>query len=399
MSRKSILFISTQLPFPPKSGGTIKSWNYLNNLVEKYEVGLACLLKDHDADYLEDFKKKLTLKHFVNQALVVGRNPLNLLRSYLGFPCLNVYRNYSASFKKKVASIADQYDAILVDHYEVFQYVPSNYRGKVILHTHNAEFELWQRMAELTHNPLMKLAVQLESKRVLRYERKIIQRADLSYATPSDIESYQKQGISTEKIHVTYHLGNDDLLNLEAMAFEKTEESLLFMGTLSWEPNIDGILWFIEEVYPLIQKKQPTVQLYVLGKAGDDRLEKASKNRKGIQLCGFVEDLDSYLKKSRVFIAPLRFGSGMKVKVLEGMYRGIPIVTTEVGAEGMEVKAGEDLLIAKDAREFAEKCLQLLEDPILWNTLSVQSRKKAAELYTWQPLFLQMNLALDKVFE
>ncbi len=397
MSKPSILFITTQLPYPPKSGGTIKSWNYINDLKSRYELGIVSLLKDDDAEHLDGFKKLFQFKHSIFQEVDVKRNLFTLLRSYLGFPCLNVYRNYSSKIKDEVDTIAGGYDAIIVDHYEVYQYVPRNFHGKVILHTHNAEFELWQRMAELNSNPLIKFALKLEAKRVLNYERAILKHSDLCYATPSDIKAYQNQGIDTQRIKVTYHLGNDELLELDELQFDKTEEALLFMGTLSWEPNIDGILWFVADVYPRLLSDHPKLTLYILGKVSDERLEKACSAYPGIKLCGFVDDINSYMKKSRVFIAPLRFGSGMKVKVLEGMYRGIPIVTTKVGAEGLSVEDQKELMITDNASAFAEKCKLLLKNKAIWDCLSSNSRLKAREMYRWKPLFDQMEQELKKV--
>ena len=399
MSKRSILFVTTQLPYPPKSGGKIKSWHYLKDLQKKYQIGLASLLKDDDSSYIEEFQGLIDFKDFYTRPLQVNRNIISLFKSYIGFPCLNVFRNYNKEFKEKVAALAKDYDAILIDHYEVFQYVPEDYKGKVILHTHNAEFEIWKRMENLSSNPLIKIALRIEAKRVLSYEKKIISRSDLVYATPSDIECYQEVGIQTDKIKVTYHLGNDELLDLPLTDFNATEKAMIFMGTLSWEPNIDGLLWFIEEVYPLILKKHADLKFYILGREADDRLRIAADPFPSIELCGFVDDIGEYLKKCRVFLAPLRFGSGMKVKVLEGMYSGVPIVTTKVGAEGIEVEDQKELLIADDAKSYAEKCIQLLEEKDLWNQVRENGRKKAAEKYTWQPLFKMMDEDLLKTFD
>jgi len=397
MAKPSILFISTQLPFPPKSGGTIKSWNYISHLAERYEVGLACLLKEDDEEHLSAFKAKLSLTHCIVKALDVPRNILSLINSYLFSHSLNLYRNRSKSFQSKISKVAGEYDIILIDHYEMFQYIPENYSGKLIVHTHNAEFSLWQRMAEVSSNPLIKLALRMEAARVKRYEQRIFQKADLIYATPADIQSFRKAGIDSEKFSNTYHLGNEALLSLPNIEFDQTEKSLIFMGTLSWEPNIDGLLWFIEQVFPKIIKQDEKVKFYVLGKQSDKRLAKISQHIPQIELCGFIEDIDEYLKRSRLFIVPLRFGSGMKVKVLEGMYRGLPMVTTEVGAEGLEVEADQHLLIANEPERFANSCLRLLKDKELWTALRDSSRELVAEKYTWAPLFKEMDESLEQL--
>ncbi|MEQ8907843.1 MAG: glycosyltransferase [Vicingaceae bacterium] len=396
-AKRSILFISTQLPFPPKSGGTVKSFHYVKDLSQRYHLSVACLLKDDDADYVEEFQKQVKLERCLVEPHQTSRNALTLLKSMLGFPCLNVYRNYSVPFKQKVETVISEYDIVLIDHYEVFQYVSKDFKGKVVLHTHNAEFMLWQRMSELESNPIKKALLKNEARRVKKYEQAIFDQSDLVYTTESDQELYKKHGFQLSNFSTTYHLGNDQLLAKEDLKFEETELALTFMGTLSWEPNVDGLLWFLNEVWPTLKTKFPQLIFYILGKEPDERIKKRCANEAQIVFTGFVEDLDDYLKKTRVYLAPLRFGSGMKVKVLEGLYRGVPTVSSSVGAEGLQVKDGQHIMIADTAEGFISKCILLLEEADTWTQLRNQSRKVAAEKYRWAPLFERMDEALKKL--
>lgn len=396
--QKSLLFITTQLPYPPKSGGTVKSWNYIKDLAQRYNLSLATLLKDDDADFVEDLKEQISFHHFLAEEHQTERSALSLLNSYLGFPCLNVFRNYSPSFYSKVQSILEQFDMVIIDHYEMFQYVPKSYSGKLILHTHNAEFMLWRRLAELESNPLKKLLLKLEAKRVAQYEQSIFDRSDLIFTTESDQELYQKHGFKLGNVKTTYHLGNEQLLELEDLNFSDTELALSFMGTLSWEPNVDGLLWFLNEVWPLLIKDFPQLKFYILGKDPDPRIKNLAEGDAQIIFTGFVKNLDDYLKKTRVYLAPLRFGSGMKVKVLEGLYRGVPTVSTSVGAEGLKVEDNKHIMIADQAKDFAAKCIRLLQDKNQWNILRNESRLLADKHYRWSPLFDRMDASLKKLF-
>ena len=394
MNNQSILFLTTQLPFPPKSGGTIKSWNYVQFLARNYRLSIASLLKDDDEKHVENFKQAIQLEHFVSEKLSIERTPLNLLKSYFFSPCLNVFRNYAPAFSRQVDELLQSTDAVIVDHYEVFQYVTKNFKGKVIMHTHNAEFMLWQRMSELTNNPIKKLILKIEAIRVKKYEAVIFNQSDLIYSTPSDIELYKRHGFSTKKHQITYHLGNDTLLQLPDLNFSSTEKAITFIGTLSWEPNIDGICWFIDYCWRTIKAKHPDCKLYILGKSPDERIYKAAKKDPQIIFTGFVKELDTYLQKTRVYIAPLRFGSGMKVKVLEGLYRGTPCVTTSVGAEGLNVRNGEEILIADEPESFTRDCLTLLEDEGTWNKLRSNARSVAKKEYLWVNLFERMDRSM-----
>lgn len=392
-----ILFLTHQLPYPPKSGGTVKSWNYVSFLAKTHNLSVGCLLKGDDKDHLNGFAAKVTLENLYCKGLDVERTPLNLVKSYLFSTSLNVFRNYSSSFKKSIASVIANYQIVIVDHYEMFQYVPDSYTGKVVMHTHNAEFMLWQRMSELTSNPIKKLILKLEAVRVKKYELEIFKKSNLIFSTPSDITLYKKYGFDISKHAITYHLGNDNLLELPSLEFEKTEKAITFIGTLSWEPNIDGICWFIENCWAIIKNQHPDCKLYILGKNPDQRIRKAAKKDPQIIFTGFVKNLDIYLEKTRVYIAPLRFGSGMKVKVLEGLYRGTPCVTTSVGGEGLEIKNEEHILISDDANSFSSDCLRLLENKTLWVKLRDNARKIAKDKYRWDDLFLAMEKSMKKL--
>ncbi|MCB0801838.1 MAG: glycosyltransferase [Flavobacteriales bacterium] len=397
MPSTKILFLTTQLPYPPTSGGTVKSWNYVMHLARNYSLSVACLLKDDDEKYEKEFLSSVNLDNYISEPLNTPRSAINLLKSYFSAPCLNVFRNQSNSFNKKIEAASLSADIILVDHYEVFQFVPKNYKGKVIMHTHNAEFMLWQRMADLCNNPFKKIVLSLEASRVKKYEKLLFSQSDLIFSTPSDIDLYKTHGFNTQKHHVTYHLGNDSLLDLPDLNFNETQKAISFMGTLSWEPNIDGLIWFLEQVWPLVIKQEPEVLFYIMGKNPNERIVKACKNDKRIILTGFVKDLDSYLQKTRAYIAPLRFGSGMKVKVLEGLYRGVPSVATPVAAEGLELTNGRDIFIHENAKDFAEACIKLLRNESIWNQFKDNTRKIAAEKYTWKELFKSMDKVMEEL--
>ena len=378
-----LLMISIELPFPPTSGGRMKSWNMLKYLGQRMEVGLACPLK-YGSQELPEFQRNMPLRHFLFKPVEVGRSGKNLVKSYLkGIP-LNVYRSRSERLLRQVAEVANEYDVILLDHYESFQYLPPNYRGRVIFHTHNATYLMWERYASGEGPLLQRWASALEARRVKAYERKACERTDLVFASPNDIDALVAVGAPREKFRETYHLGDDGQLDLPSLQFEETENSLLYIGTLNWEANVDGLLWFFAEVWPLLIKKNPSLTMYVVGSKPDPRLLQAATPYPTIEFTGFVKDLEPYFQKSRLFLAPLRFGSGIKVKVLNSMCRGLPIVTTSVGAEGLAARHMEHLSITDNASEMAASIELLMQDQSAWERIESGSRALVREKYTWQ---------------
>lgn len=397
MKKLKILFITTQLPYPPISGGVIKTYYLIKHLSKTHHVQLACFLKNDDEANQKGFLEKVELQEYKGISLNVSRSIPNILKSYLRSTTLNNYRNRHTGFRKLVKQQSMQSDLLFVDHYEMFQYVPKNCKAKIVLHTHNAEFALWKRMSNIDGNPFKKLMLALEAKRVLRAEKAAIEQADLIFATPSDISLYKKEGIHSPHFQRTYHLGNDEFLYKRELFYHTSQKCILFVGTLGWEPNVHGLLWFLKEVWPSLQENVPDLVFYIVGKKADKRLMQLNLGENVI-FTGFVEDLEEYYSKARAVVVPLKFGSGMKVKLLEAMYRGIPIVSTSVGAEGIQLKCGENAFIEDEADQFALKIERLITDPEKWSKFSKNSRQLAKEKYCWKDLFEEMDKELQKLF-
>lgn len=393
---KKLLFITPELPFPAQSGGKVKSMKLLEALAEKYVVTLACPLKLDDADHLEDFYQGSPCKDHIHQPVAVGRTAGNLARSYARGVPLNVLRSFDKTLQREIASVADDHDVVVLDHYEVYPYLPESFKGLTIYHAHNAYYKMWERYAQLPGNPLMRAAAGLEARRVLHAEAGVASKADVVFAAPNDAAELIKAGVPEGKLHDTFHLGDDKQLALPELHFENTQKKLMYVGFLGWEANVQGLLWFIDNVWPRLLLTEPDLEFDIVGKNPDKRLQNAAAAHAGITLRGYVADLQTVYRDSRVSVAPLLFGSGMKVKVLDAMARGMPTVTTSVGAEGIELTQGKHLLVADKPGEMADSINALLTDPWLWQRLQENSRQLIQERYTWRQLFNKMHAVIDR---
>jgi glycosyltransferase involved in cell wall biosynthesis len=388
--RPKLLMLTIELPYPPTSGGRMKSWNMLKYLANTFDVGLACPIR-YGNEHQDEMKQQVELRHFLHDTVEIPRSAKNLLISYaLGMP-LNVYRDRSSQLKSEVAAVADQYDMILVDHYESAQYVPDDYRGKVIFHAHNATFLMWERYAGSDASWPYRLVTWAEGKRVKSSEKKICERADRVFASPNDIDTLVSIGVDRTKFRETYHLGDDSQLALPSLRFEDSRPVLLYVGTLNWEANVDGLLWFFNEVLPLVLAKHPDIVVKIVGGKPDQRLLDGARHLPQVVFAGFVKDLEPLFNEARVSLAPLRFGSGIKVKVLNSMCRGLPIVTTSIGAEGIDARHMQELAITDTPTEMAQAIDTLLTDRTAWQVLEQGSRNKVREKYTWEKVLGSMK--------
>ena len=395
---KKLLFLTSELPYPANSGGKLKSLQLLQRLMREYDVSLACPLKLDDRLHVIRF---LAEHRGLHQVLVcatdVARTPLNLARSYLAGVPLNVFRTANSELADQVEAAIHDFDAVFVDHYESAQFVPDDYRGLRIYHAHNAYYKLWQRYAEQGGNPLYRLAAAIESKRVRKAEVALCERSDLVFASPNDIDALVAAGASARHMRETYHLG--DAANLRQPRLHRDAQSrrLLYVGNLAWAPNAVGLEQFIEQVWPRLTAGYPDVRLDIVGRGATASLAQSAAADPRITLHGFVEDLEPLYRSAALSIAPLTFGAGMKVKVLSAMARGLPTVTTLVGAEGIDAKHGKHLMVSHTAADMADDIGQLLDDDVLWQRLSGESRKLIADRYTWDGLFQSMLSAMRQV--
>ncbi len=389
VERKKIIHITIHLPFPTNHGASLyNSYMLSTYLNRRHDLFFACFLKGDDSKYKDAFLADTGIKKYYFEELNVERNPVNLIKSYAKGITINMFRSYSATFQKKINEIANDYDIIVAEHYEAMQYIPKNFNGKVVFRTHNAEFLIWSRYANVEKSFLKKFVINQEARRIRKWELKYVKHADIILGAPNDNEQHEPD---PEKRKLKYkeflHLGQDEQINLPIPDFDQLQNALLYVGTLTWEANIDGLIWFVEGAWLGLKNKFPDLKLYVIGKNPDKRLIDLEKKYPDIMITGFISNLEDYFTKCKVNIIPLRFGSGMKVKTINGLCRGIPIVTTSIGAEGLNVTHQKDIFIADEIENFAHYIERLLAEKITWQTMAFDSKRTAAKYYTWETLY------------
>jgi polysaccharide biosynthesis protein PslH len=172
-------------------------------------------------------------------------------------------------------------------------------------------------------------------------------------------------------------------------------DRILHIGTLLWPPNADGLLWFLNAVLPLIRRTQPHATVDIVGTRPPRSVTAAAARHSGVSVHGFVPDLSALLQRASVLVIPLRAGAGMRVRILNGLAQGMPIVTTTVGCEGIDVVPGEHLLVADTAEQFAAATVQLLAQPDEAATLGQRGRALIVEKYDIRAV----GAAIDAVYE
>jgi glycosyltransferase involved in cell wall biosynthesis len=394
-----ILFLTQILPYPPDSGPKVKTWHVLKYLSQSgHKITLASFIRPEEEPYVETVREICSQVHVVP----IKRSRLAdigyLLRSqFSGRPFL-IERDDIHEMRSLVNGIveAESVDVIHADQLTMTQFaLPFAHRpdGKpaLVFDAHNAVWTIVKRMNE-TLPFYYKIPLFFEAKRIKEYEAMIVAEfnSTLAVAEPDRkalieaVTEYHPK-LAAEDLPISVIPIAVDTQKIQPVPRQTDFLNILTMGTLYYPPNADGIRWFIQDVFPLVQEALPDVKLTVVGKNPPKDFLRFSEESNGrIAITGYVPELDPYFAASTIMVIPVRAGGGMRVRILEAFARAMPVVTTTVGLEGIEAEPGLDVLVADTPDEFSRSVIDLLGNKDLQTRLAMNGRRLAEGKYDWQ---------------
>lgn len=381
-----ILFLTPRQLDAPHSGGTIKSAALLAHLEQRHEVEVATFGPGWDRP----------TGRTVTIALERPRSVGRLVASYVRRIPLSIERTRSPRMAAAVAaSIADRPpDAVVVDGWLMARYLPPGFTGRRLLHQHNAEHRMWHRQADLERSRWRRLAIRAEAARVERYERSIVGRFHVVFAV-SEADRYALLALGAPApVPLLPNVPVPTLLDREPLR-PITEPTVLHLGTLSWPPNLEGVDRFLREGMPALRGAVPNVRLLVAGAGAPASLREQVDRTPGVELAGAPADDEPLYRGARCFLDAGLGGAGTRVKILNALARGLPVVATRDAADGLEVEAGRDLLVVDDAAAAAVAVARVLRDDAAWTSLSEHGRAVIRERYRPDVTFSALDRALE----
>lgn len=376
-----LLFLTETIPYPPDSGGRIKTYNTLRILSKDHDVHCHALVRDEK--YLQYEKALANLCSTVTLHFVKRRRIVELataLHSTLtGSPFL-VRRHFHRDVFARVVKASEQgrFDAVYCDHLSMMEY-GRHLRLPIVLDAHNVEYSIVRRHAGTLGWSPLRLFAEMEWRRLERYERSQYSACRLIFAV-SGVDAQTiglLAGAATPVVPVPISV---DLAKMRRQCQVVRDPEILFVGGLQWPPNADAVLHFISDVFPLVKRAVPAARLTVVGR-GPDAILRRVGDQPGVQFVGHVEDVERYFEQSRVMVVPIRSGSGMRVKILDGLGRRLPVVTTSIGCEGIDAVAGTHVLVGDTPEEFARLVVEVLGDDTLANGLATRGFELAQQVY------------------
>lgn len=379
-----LLWVKAGGLLPPDMGGKIRSYNILKQLARRHEITLFTFYPEHpDDQHLRGngffthivpvplpLPARRSLGEYLRAArIMAARRPVTIDK----FLYPEVRRRYA----ELLAS--DTFDVVVCDFLVPASLMHWKTPPPTILFTHNVEAQVWERHYKVTTNPLMKIVCWLESRALSGAERHYVELADQVLAVSENDRAFFLQFVDASRVSVIP-------TGVDTEYFQPSPEpeqpgAMVFTGTMDWMPNEDGVAYFADKIFPLIQHEIPDAAFWAVGRRPPRRIQALASG--SVIVTGAVDDIRPYLGKAAVCVVPLRSGSGTRIKIFEAMAMGKAVVSTTMGAEGLPVSHGENIILADEPGDFARQVVQLLRDPQRRTQLGQAARRLVEENYGW----------------
>lgn len=382
----NILFISSEIPYPPDHGHHIRTYHTLKGLAADnsiYFVGFAKQTKEllHQSAIAPFCKSVDVFLLFAGSGwrLLAGLF-LNLFSS---LPFV-VQRYCRPGARERIREILRTVpiDLVHVDLLHVSGYLEELGTVPKVMVNHNVESLRFRRRLSAERNPAAKVYFYVQYLKLRRYERQVCPKFDLCVAV-SEVDKNVLTRLCGRGNFVTVPNGVDTDYFRPSGA-DKKANTLMWVGSMASPYNADAVDYFLRDIWPLIRSRNPQVTVDFVGAAPTKLLQKTAQADDRVQIRGYVEDVRPFMDAAEVFIAPMRIGSGTNIKILNALAMALPVVTTPVGAEGILSGDNESMLVAEDAQAFADKTIELLENRALSGQLARKGREVIETLYDWK---------------
>lgn len=391
-----LLVVTSRLPCPPREGHQLRSWHLLQALASRHEVHLLSCLRGDDEPTLAGPLREVVASMDTFPIAATRSNVAlagSFARSIVARQPFVVAKYASSALRGRIAALARDADLVHFDMLPLMAYADAVPAGTPVLYNaHNVEHALLEARVGVETRPWLRMLLRGQQSALRAFEQAACARADLVLAcSASDADALR--ALSPGSRVAVVPNGIDLEANQPSVSGERAGAGMVFVGQMGWFPNRDGVQWFLEDVLPRILAVRPDAGFVLVGNPSGLRVPADVAG--SVTLAGYVPDLRPVVHDAAVYVVPLRIGSGTRLKVLEAMALGMPIVTTRIGSEGIRLRHGESALYADTADEFAAATLALLADPELGRRLGRAARACAEAHYGWDAIGRDLLDACD----
>lgn len=394
-----ILMLTPYLPYPPSSGGQVRSYNLIKNLAEKHQITLFSLIKsDEEKKYIPELEK------FCFEVSVFKRpeSPWtlkNIFRTAFGFYPFLVVRNLSSEEKEAVAKklLNEKFDLIHAETFYVMPHIPET-KTPILLVDQTIEFQVYQHFASTSRFWLLKPLFYIDVFKLKFWETRFWQKAALVVAVSGADKQKMLSLVRGLDVRVVPNGAGEDLMDIWGKRKANWEKPVIFFqGNFLWLQNTETAKILATRIFPKIKEEIPEAVCQIVGQGARDKI--GSLKGDGVEICDLdVSDIEGVRKAYReatVFLAPLAGPGGTRLKILGAMAAGVPVITTTTGIEGIDAKDGKEVLIRNDTQEMAKAAIRLIKERELYQKITLAARKLIEKKYNWP----KISLTLDKIYQ
>ncbi len=377
-----VLVLDEEIPFPPDSGKRIRTWNLLKRLAKNHTVHLLCYGRPEDASCAA-LRSEGVVLHLVEAPRTLKGFALyiRLLANLFSRYPFSVTKHYSPRFQKTLDDLlrSENWDLVQCEWTPYAKFV-SKVNVATLIASHNVESQIWQRRAENSDGFIKRVFFRLQEWKMAWFERRCLRQAGaVTAVTEADAQMMKSWGVE----RVTVVPNGVDLEFYDLAPERENKNEILSIASLDWFPNADAIDYFTREILPLIHVRRPDAILRVVGRRPPEWLKRKLSELPGVEFVGEVDDVRPHLARATVVVVPLRIGGGSRLKILEALAARKAVVSTSIGAEGLELESGKHLLTADSPHEFARRITELLESPLERRELGEKGRKLVTQCFGW----------------
>jgi glycosyltransferase involved in cell wall biosynthesis len=394
-----VLWVKANKLLPVHSGGDIRSFNIARQLARRHELIFVSYYDgkadpEYEKQMKEQFPGAVCISTGTSASSTLARGvdyirhiPSKLPYAVRRFACIRVREELNNSF------VQHRFDIAVCDFLDAAINFPATLSVPSVLFQHNIESEIWRRHSSTESNPLKRQMYALEFKRMLRFERETVRRFHHVIAVSEHDRALMETFAEGSRISVV-PTGVDLKQYQPDFGYTPSEPVVMFVGAMDWEPNVDAMEYFCQEIWPLVLVQSPGAKLRIVGRNPGERVQKLSSN--SVKVTGRVPSVAEHLREATLVVVPLRIGGGTRLKIYEAMAAGKAVVSTSVGAEGLDVRHSKDIVLADTPQSFAEAVIVLLHDENMRARYEHAAAERAAQ-YDWSVIGDKFGEVLEGV--
>jgi glycosyltransferase involved in cell wall biosynthesis len=399
-----ILVLTQVLPYPLDAGPKVRAYYVLKYLAQQHHVTLASFVRAGDGlaavAHLEALCEQVVT---VPMRRAAWREAVAVGRSLAGSQPLLITRDHVPAVHTALAALVERggFDAIHADQLSMAPYALAaagvaarhGRRPHTVLDQHNAMYLIPRRMADAARSPWMRAVLRREAHLMARYEAATCAAFD-RVVTVTDVDREALMGLYVNERPATPAMIPIcvDPASVPVQPRREGSARVLFLGGMHWPPNADGARWFAQASWPRVRACLPHAEFWAVGKQPPDELAAPGAEARGLHAPGYVGDVEQAWANADAFVVPLRAGGGMRVKILDAWMRGLPVVSTTIGAEGLAIEPGDNLLLADTPEALAEAVIRVVSEPPLARRLSAGGRATVIKHYDWRTRYADWDL-------